>query len=197
MTYNTNSNKTCVGSCQYTCQRTENGYALYFPITVNSTSQLNEFMCRRYNRQGQLCGSCVPGYAPPVYSYYLSCVNCTTSNWGKYTAVSLLPLTAFFVFVVTFRLSATSPKLNGFILCIQILTSPPNMRALANKPPKYSILHLNFLVRHMEPGLLSSGLHSVLPAASYKHSPCLGSGLSRCCLPSPTHHTLLPAGPAL
>ena len=134
MTYNTNNNKTCVGSCQYTCQRTGYGYALYFPIAVNSTSQLNEFMCRRYNRQGQLCGSCVPGYAPPVYSYYLSCVNCTTSNWGKYTAVSLLPLTAFFVFVVTFRLSATSPKLNGFILCIQILSSPPNMRALANTP---------------------------------------------------------------
>ena len=115
----------------------ENGvwiYALYFPIAVNSTSQLNEFMCRRYNRQGQLCGSCVPGYTPPVYSYYLSCVNCTTSNWAKYTAVSLLPLTAFFVFVVTFRLSGTSPKLNGFILCIQILSSPPNMRALANTP---------------------------------------------------------------
>ena len=142
MTY---SHKTLVGSCQYTCQRSWTGY--FFPITINSTSQLNEFMCSEFNRQGQLCGSCVPGYAPPVYSYYLSCFNCTTSNWGKYTAVSLLPLTAFFVFVVTFRLSATSPKLNGFILCVQILLSPPNERTTAytiefpsNKQIKYSYL---------------------------------------------------------
>ena len=124
MTY---SHKTLVGSCQYTCERSDSGY--FFSITVNSTSKLNEFMCSDYNRQGQLCGSCVPGYAPPVYSYYLSCVTCTTSNWGKYTAVSLLPVTAFFVFVLSFRLSATSPKL---ILCIQILASPPNMRSLAD-----------------------------------------------------------------
>ena len=147
MTY---SHKTLVGSCQYTCQRSWTGR--FFPITVNSTSQLNEFTCSEFNRQGQMCGSCMPGYAPPVYSYYLFCVNCTTSNWAKYTAVSLLPLTAFFVFVVTFRLSGTSPKLNGFILCIQILMSPPNMRSLAysteiplNMQEKYLYLFISTL----------------------------------------------------
>ena len=51
------------------------------------TSEINMFICERYNRQGQLCGSCMPGYALPVYSYYLSCVNCTTSNSAKYIAV--------------------------------------------------------------------------------------------------------------
>ena len=58
-----------IGSCQYTCQKFDIGYS--FSIAVNSTSQLNEFMCSVYNRQGQLSGSCVPGYAPPVYSYYI------------------------------------------------------------------------------------------------------------------------------
>ena len=139
MAYSHEMNVLLVGSCQYTCYRSSSGY--FFPITINSTSQLNEFMCSEYNRQGQLCGSCMPGYAPPVYSYYLSCVNCTTGNWGKYTAVSLLPLTAFFVFVVTFRLSATSPKLNGFILCVQILMSPPNTRAFQNSIEKQMRTH--------------------------------------------------------
>ena len=139
MTY---SHKVLVGSCQYTCQQAQTAY--FFPITVNSTSQLNELMCSVFNRQGQLCGSCVPGYAPPVYSYYLSCVNCTTSNWAKYTAVSLLPLTAFFVFVVTFRLSATSPKFNGIILCVQILMSPPNMRILADSIQTHPVLYMHF-----------------------------------------------------
>ena len=136
-----------VGSCQYTCRRKGNGY--FFDITVNKSSQINEFMCSRYKRQGQLCGSCVTGYAPPVYSYFLSCVNCTDSNWAKYTAVSLLPVTAFFVFAITFRFSATSPKLNGFILCMQILMSPPNMRIIGRKTEAESQNHLAEIVSSM------------------------------------------------
>ena len=126
MTY---GQKLVVGPCQYTCLR-GTSHTLYFSITVNSTALINEAMCGVLNRQGQMCGRCKPGYAPPVYSYSLSCVNCTTSNWGKYTAVSLLPLTAFFVFVVTFRISAFSPKLHGFILVSQILTCSFNLRTL-------------------------------------------------------------------
>ena len=126
----TASNSTVIGACPYTCWRSEDGYVYYFPI---ENTNVNEFMCARYKREGQMCGRCKPGYAPPVYSYSLSCVNCTTSNWGKYTAVSLLPLTAFFVFVITFRISATSPKLQGFILCIQIVLCPNNLRAIQQK----------------------------------------------------------------
>ena len=122
-----------VGPCRYTCSRM--GYFSYFNITVNSTALINDAMCGVFNRQGQMCGSCKPGYAPPVYSYSLSCVNCTTSNWGKYTAVSLLPLTAFFVFVITFRISAFSPKLHGLILFSQILTSRCYLQYLTFKLP--------------------------------------------------------------
>ena len=131
MTYNHEMNELHVGSCQYNCHRITGGF--FIQIQVNTTSQINEFMCGIYNRQGQLCGSCVTGCAPPVYSYYPSCVNCTTSNWGKYMAVSLLPVTAFFVFVIIFRVSATHPNLNGFILCIQIFMCPANMRMLAKE----------------------------------------------------------------
>ena len=130
MTYYTETNQSLVGSCQYTCDRHMNGHL--FDITVDSSLKLNERMCSRYKRQRQLCGSCIAGFSPPVYSYSLSCVNCTTSNWAKYTAVSLLPVTAFFFIAITFRLSATSPKLGGYILCLQILLIPSNMRLLAS-----------------------------------------------------------------
>ena len=127
MTYNKNTDYVVVGSCQFSCQRSK-GY--YFDITANTTVELNERMCSAYNRQGQLCGSCIPGYAPPAYSYSLSCVKCTTNNWAKYTAVSLLPVTVFFIIVLVFRLSATSPKLNGFIICLQLVFSPSFSRIL-------------------------------------------------------------------
>ena len=129
MTHSFKSNQSLVGPCLYGCNRL-GGFSFFF-IPVNSTSQINGFMCGTFNRRGQLCGSCVPGHAPPVYSYSPSCVNCTTTNWTKYFAVSLLPVTAFFIFVIIFRVSATSPKLNAFILCIQIVLSPHNSRILA------------------------------------------------------------------
>ena len=155
MTQTNEKDQIIVGSCQYTCKRTRNGY--YFDITANTSSEMNMLMCERYNRQGQLCGSCMPGYAPPVYSYNLSCVNCTTSNWAKYMAVSLLPVTAFFVIVITFRISAASPKLNGLILCLQLLCSPSNQRIVGSSGIRphilllvslYGIWNLDFL-RHV------------------------------------------------
>ena len=126
MSFNNVTNLTLVGSCQYTCNKESHGH--YWNITVNASVEVDEHICSKYKRQDQLCGGCIPGYAPPVYSYFLFCVNCSSSNWAKYTAVSLLPVTAFFFFVITFRLSATSPKLNGFILFTQLFMSPPNAR---------------------------------------------------------------------
>ena len=93
MTYNYD-NVTTVAPCLYTCAR---GGAYFFDIAVNTTAEINEFMCSRYRREGPLCGRCMHGTSPPVYSYYTFCINCTTSNWGKYLAISTLPATAFFV----------------------------------------------------------------------------------------------------
>ena len=148
MTQTIEKDQIIVGSCQYTCRRSHKAY--YFDITANTSSEISMLMCERYNRQGQLCGSCMPGYAPPVYSYYLSCVNCTTSNWGKYMAVSLLPVTAFFVIVITFRISATSPKLNGLILCLQLAFSPSFLRIFGSS--RYS---------HTTIGLLLTSLYGL------------------------------------
>ena len=126
-----------VGPCEYTCQRA-GMRGFYFNATVTSTSLINNYICGTHRRTRQMCGGCMSGYAPPVYSYSPTCVNCTTSNLGKYTAVSFLPLTAFFIFVITFRISAFSPKLHGFILFSQILTCPSNMRHLERCLSKFT-----------------------------------------------------------
>lgn len=125
MSYDNRTNLLLVGSCQYTC-KTARGY--YNDITANTSSQINELICDKHKREGQLCGSCMTGYAPPVYSYSLSCVRCSTSNWVKFITISLLPLTLFYIIIITIRLSVTSPWLNGFVVCLQLTMSPPNLR---------------------------------------------------------------------
>ena len=119
--------KQMVSPCLYTCHSTTH---THLNITAHSMAEINEEVCGPYNREGAMCARCKPNHSPPVYSYSLHCVNCTSSNWGKFLAVSLLPSTAFFVLVLLFRISATSPNLNGFIFFCQILTSANTMRLL-------------------------------------------------------------------
>ena len=123
MTANKDHTKAVVGACPFNDPRVHYE-SNYKPIPSN-LSDLDNAVCefKSTGRTGQLCGQCVDGYSPPVYSYYPHCVNCTsgTNNWPKYLAVSLLPTTVFFLGVLTFRFRATSPQMNGYILICQIL----------------------------------------------------------------------------
>ena len=71
-------------------------YDTIYDSLPSNVSELDRAMCGGIGRTGQLCGQCVDGHSPPVYSYYPQCVNCTsgTNNWPKYLGVSLLPTTA-------------------------------------------------------------------------------------------------------
>ena len=111
-------------------------YVSYCPLThtVNSTkrlysempsnaSQLDEVMCGPYNRRGLLCGECKDGYGPAVYSFDMTCANCS-SLWSRY-AISLylflqfIPTTLIFLCFVMFRFRITSGPLLGYVLFCQ------------------------------------------------------------------------------
>ena len=74
-----------------------------------------------------MCGSCQEGYAPPVYSYSLACVECTDYqyNWLKYIAITYLPLTVFYFIVIFFRVNVTKPPLNIYMFLCQVVAIPP------------------------------------------------------------------------
>ena len=67
-------------------------------------SELDAVMCGPYNRRGLLCGECKDGYGSAVYSFDMTCANCS-SAWSRY-AISLylflqfIPTTLIFFFVL-------------------------------------------------------------------------------------------------
>ena len=137
MTYDIDESELIAGVCLYGCFTNRSVYhspyySPYYSLPSNIT-QLNE-VCTDFHRDGQLCGKCMDGFAPPVYSYISSCVNCTeySSNWAKYLTVSFLPLTALFAVVVIFRVSATSGLLNVFVFVCQTVITPAVARIFAN-----------------------------------------------------------------
>ena len=128
ITYDSSDQFLLTGGCLYSCFESD-GYQSYYNVSPDP-SQLHK-VCKKYSRMGQLCGKCIDSFAPPIYSYNLSCVNCTryhNSNGLKFLAVSFIPLTGFFFFIIMCRISVTSGLLNAFILIVQLLTSPLLMR---------------------------------------------------------------------
>ena len=110
-----------VSACMYTCKAIMG----YYPLPCH-VSQLQNFTCAGLNRRWTSCGRCEDGYAIPVYSYDLGCVKCDKYkyNWLKYSAVSFLPLTLFYILVTLFSISFTSPLRTGLVMVFQIEGHP-------------------------------------------------------------------------
>ena len=127
-------NTTLIGSCPY-------GFRGEVAINVADLHvKYRNHHCELLHRKGELCGECEDNYTLPVYSYYLGCVKCEDYKYGwvKFIAAAFLPLTLFYFIVIVFRISATSPTLNGYILVSQILTIPPVIRLMYTANYYYS-----------------------------------------------------------
>ena len=148
MTYSADGSMLVVGRCVYGCFQ-----AHFFVYDLESNSSKLNKLCSKYHREGQLCGKCEDGFALPAYSYSLVCVKCENSNWGKYIAASLLPLTLFFITMVTLRVSVTSGTMNVFILMSQLLSVPAVSR--------YFVLQTNKLNPHSHSSILLNVFFSI------------------------------------
>ena len=130
---NTTNRTDVIGGCFFSIRHYTTFQSLNYMLPSN-ISKLNELMCADYNREGQLCGRCMKGFAPPVYSYSLVCVNCTDYhlNWLKYIGVAFGPLTLFCLLICFFHISATSPYLHSYVFFCQIFTSHNILRMIVN-----------------------------------------------------------------
>lgn len=128
MTEDRRSQGLAIGACLYSCLITSGYYTL--PCEADA---VQNFTCNRLNRTGLMCGDCAPDFAPPVYSYTTKCVPCSkyyAVNWVKYTAMAFLPLTAFTVIVILFKVRVTSPYLFSFVFIVQTVTTKLHMRLI-------------------------------------------------------------------
>ena len=87
---------------------------------------LDEVMCGPYNRKGFLCGECIDGYGPAVYSINMKCANCsklsTVYAVSLYLCLEFIPITVFFICVLIFRLNITAGPLLMYALFCQLYT---------------------------------------------------------------------------
>ena len=125
MTYDHISQTLEVGKCPYSmfdasyAQLQRDGY-IYVPMNV---SELNEFMCESWGREGHLCSDCQEGYGLTIANVYINCVKCTLPRnlaWLFYFVLELVPLTVLFFMVSVFRISVAKPPMNAFVVFCQL-----------------------------------------------------------------------------
>ena len=94
-----------------------------FSELPSKPDQLNEAMCGPYNRTGLLCGRCIDGYGPVVYSLDMKCADCSRLSEGfaisLYLFLEFFPITVLFFIVVIFRLDITGGPMLGYVLFCQ------------------------------------------------------------------------------
>ena len=105
-------------------RHTKNNSDRMFSELPSDPDLLNDTMCGPYNRTGLLCGRCIDGYGPAVYSLDMKCADCSKISIGSaislYLFLELIPITLFFICVVLFRLNITAGPLLGYVLFCQI-----------------------------------------------------------------------------
>ena len=148
MTLSTKTGKFETGKCFIGCahMHTRSHKDYIYNSVPKDPSKVNDWMCKGLNRNGTMCGNCLAGYSRRVYSYDLSCHQCSSTwsqNVAKFIAAEFGPLTLFYVLVVLFKISATSPKLSSYVILSQWMAEPLSVRVVLNVVqdyPKVNIL---------------------------------------------------------
>ena len=118
MTYDNATKNTLVGDCPFSDLQYSQAHYILLP---KNTSKLNEFMCGKLNRIGQMCHKCKPGFGPAVLSYKGKCLKCSnTYGWLFYLLHACIPTTLLFFLTLIFQLKTiTSASMNAFVFYVQ------------------------------------------------------------------------------
>ena len=110
------------GDCPF--RHTKNNTDRMYSELPSDPNLLNDTMCGPHNRTGLLCGRCIDGYGPAVYSFDMKCSDCSKISTGSaislYLFLELIPITLFFICVVLFRINITAGPLLGYVIFCQI-----------------------------------------------------------------------------
>ena len=110
------------GGCPFV--PTKNNTSRMSSVLPTDPDLLNNAMCGPYNREGLLCGRCIDGYGPAVFSFDRKCADCSEQSMGYviilYLSLKFIPITLFFMCVLFFRINITSGPLLGYVVFCQL-----------------------------------------------------------------------------
>ena len=92
-------------------------------LLPKNLSQLNQYICSPLKRKGFLCSEYADGFGLSVTLFRNRCVNCTNAWHGVplFLFLEFVPITVFYLIIVVFQISFTSPPMPCLIICSQFV----------------------------------------------------------------------------
>ena len=145
MTYSCERNSTYVGRCPFGSQPRYYITQDYVELP-DEASEINDFMCGRFNRTGLLCSRCSDGLGVATLSYEHYCLECWNSlqGWALYFFLILFPPTLFFFAVILFQVKITSAEMNFFIFISQLVSVDVNQSSFMHKRTGLNVSVITF-----------------------------------------------------
>ena len=109
------SNTTVAAECPY-CSS----------IDKDQLSHLEGDICSSINRSGVLCGDCIEGFGPAVFTSPIQCCNCSANpqyRWALYFFTDFFLVTVFFLLLVILNVSITSGPANSYVFFAQVIST--------------------------------------------------------------------------
>ena len=129
-TYSNDTGLITVSKCPYLWVKGHNVTSTGFDIQLpKKLAELNASMCGPMNRKGIVCSECIDGFGPSVTSIGYTCAECTNA-WYRvplFVLLQLGPITVFYLIVLIFQISITSPPMPCFIMYAQVVLYLVNM----------------------------------------------------------------------
>ena len=131
MTYDEETDKVIAGFTLFglTAKSSKKMDRVYRRVPLNKTL-LNDNICYRFHREGQLCGACKEDHIPQIYWFIFSCKQCSNSgsDWIFLILLVFGPITLFYILTILFKFNANLPSLHAYILVAHLLYSPQILR---------------------------------------------------------------------
>ena len=113
---------TFIGFCISFLARGRNVTDRVYVSLPDNITELNDYMCGVMNRKGLVCSECMEGFSPAMTSIGFQCSNCSGVWYGVplYLLLEFVPITIFYVFIVSSGISVTSAPMSSFVLYCQL-----------------------------------------------------------------------------
>ena len=127
LTWDEGINKAVIGDCPYFSRdipKVCKSFQYIIPANV-SNSNLSNFVCSKFNRQGRHCKECIHGHGPAPFlnGANIPCAQCYERNyiWIFYLLLQLLMVTIIFLSFLLSEYQGTSSPFNVFSYFYQIV----------------------------------------------------------------------------
>ena len=124
MTHSWEYNSTYAGKCPFNAHPNKSNDKQGYIKLPEEISEVNDFMCGKFNRTGLLCSLCRNGLGVVTLSPEAYCMECLNSlrGWVLYIFIILFPPTLFFFVIVFCQIKITSAEMNSFVLMSQLIS---------------------------------------------------------------------------